>query len=172
MSPDNEAVEREVQRRVRERQELISTTVDLAVEKLRPELNAIREEISDSNHIKAEYGNQLNELMVEVKKHIGLPWHPGTQAFIEQAQADQKLYGLDSLSAEEKAAVPTVLRTVIALQQDAKEEHKEREARSASTARFWQTVAALAALLAALIALLSAAGVFQAIRTNVFHLHS
>lgn len=97
------------------------------IELLRPEFNAIRLEIGESNHIKTLMERELAAIKqgivdtnTALNHHALLAGHPGTirtfdryDKLIEQGEASAKAFGIADLSLEEKQAFPRLLREAV-----------------------------------------------------------
>lgn len=131
-----EDLEQLVAKRLKERKEIINE----AVGALRPELDAMRREISAANHVKRELGGQMKSLAREVRKtniellrHASLQSHSGTEAELasiraelEEGNALIEEFGINELSAEQKRAFPSVLKSfVTSRDQDREDARKE-----------------------------------------------
>lgn len=144
------------------------------VDALSKELTSIRREIASANHVKRTLGKQLAELNDLVRAHVKQPMHPGTaERFLELEQSFQKAeveFGLENLTPEERAAFPTVVRTVLAAQARVNEQKQQEKEHAEDDTRHWQKVAAICAAVAVAVSILSATGIFTWLRSTVFHL--
>lgn len=144
------------------------------VEALSKELTAIRREIASANHIKRTLGKQIAELATLVRGHLALPMHAGTAEKFTQLERNfqeaEQEFGLDNLTPEERAAFPTVVRTVLAGQKRVNDKAREDQAHAEEDSRFWQKVAAIAGAISVLMGFLYASGAFTFLRVVVFHL--
>ena len=131
-----------IAKRLKERQEIINE----AVNALKPELKAMRDEIAAANHVKQTLGRDINRLSREVRatnreltQHVALAGHPGTEAAVaeikEEMDKGEELmqdFGINDMSAEQRRAFPVVLKTFV----NAGEQSKKQD-RMAERRRVW-----------------------------------
>lgn len=100
-------------RRKQEHRQLLEEAKDAVIGALKPQLEGMRRDIQTSNHLKAEFGEQLRTLTTEVRQtNTKLDIHIGRRAHDREEQLLVDL-GVDTLSLEEKKAFPDVLRSAV-----------------------------------------------------------
>lgn len=132
-------LEQLIAKRLKERQEIISE----AVTALKPHLDRMSDEIASANHIKQTLGRDINRLSREVRatnrglaEHVALPGHPGTHAIVLEIQKDLERgedlmdeFGISDLSAEQRAAFPSVLKAFVVTSAEQKKAERQAERR-------------------------------------------
>lgn len=104
----------------------------------------------------------IEELSALVKEHIALPMHPAQSA--ERAKLIEE-FGLDTLTVEQRRALPLVLAGAVNLQA----KHTDELARAAKREKDWQRTAQVFMLVSISFGILSTLGVFTALR-HALHL--
>jgi hypothetical protein len=132
-----------VEQRMAERKKV----VDEVVAALQPHLEGIRKEAASANHVKRTLGRQLASLErlvkqtnAELGRHVTLPAHPGTADVVqrmddalERGEELTAQFGVDSLSLEQKQALPWLLKNYVNEQTERQAIDRRARRRSAVT---------------------------------------